>query len=70
MYPLTHDGVLRICKEQWGVDEHGLSQNDRRYLLALQDGPRGLTAVMALLPVARAPAPGPDDRLGEGRPSR
>ena len=53
MYPLTRDGLLRICGEQWGVDEHGLSQNDCRYLRALLDGPRGLNAVTALLPVGR-----------------
>lgn len=53
MYPLTNEGLMRICREQWGVDEHGLSENDRRYLRALAAGPRGLTAIGALLPVGR-----------------
>lgn len=53
MYPLTPEGVHRVCGEQWGVDAHGLTENDRRYLRALAGGPRGLTALGALLPVGR-----------------
>ncbi|MDO8836864.1 MAG: Holliday junction DNA helicase RuvB C-terminal domain-containing protein [Vicinamibacterales bacterium] len=53
MYPLTHEGLQRVCNEQWGVDAQGLTGNDRRYLRALSGGPRGLTALGALLPVGR-----------------
>jgi Holliday junction resolvasome RuvABC ATP-dependent DNA helicase subunit len=52
-YPLSRDGVQRVCDEQWGVDVAGLTENDRRYLRALACGPRGSTALGALLPVGR-----------------
>jgi Holliday junction resolvasome RuvABC ATP-dependent DNA helicase subunit len=52
-YPLSRDGVQRVCDEQWGVDVAGLTENDRRYLRALAGGPRGSTALGALLPVGR-----------------
>ncbi|MEW5983006.1 MAG: AAA family ATPase [Acidobacteriota bacterium] len=53
MYPLTTEGLRRISAEQWGVDENGLGENDRRYLRALRDGPRGQAALASLLPVGR-----------------
>ncbi len=53
MYPLTSEGLTRISAEQWGVDENGLGENDRRYLRALRDGPRGQAALASLLPVGR-----------------
>lgn len=52
-YPLNEMGLERISTESWRVDTHGLRQLDHTYLKALQSGPRGLSALVSLLPVER-----------------
>jgi holliday junction DNA helicase RuvB len=52
-YPLSLPGLQRLSSEQWQVDEHGLNNNDRRYLGALKSGPKGLNSLVQLLPVGR-----------------
>jgi Holliday junction DNA helicase RuvB len=52
-YLLTLPGLQRLSSEQWQVDEHGLNNNDRRYLGALKSAPKGLNSLVQLLPVGR-----------------
>jgi holliday junction DNA helicase RuvB len=52
-YPLTQQGLERMSTEVWQVDEHGLRQIDYKYLKALESNPKGLNALVSLLPVGR-----------------
>ena len=52
-YPLTQQGLERMSAEVWQVDEHGLRQIDYKYLKALESNPKGLNALVSLLPVGR-----------------
>jgi holliday junction DNA helicase RuvB len=52
-YPLDNAGLRRMSAEAWLVDEHGLRENDLRYLRALLDGRRGVAALTSMLPVGR-----------------
>lgn len=49
-FPLSPEGLDRIAKEAWKVDRLGLAQNDRAYLEALGDGPKGFGALATILP--------------------
>lgn len=53
MYPLDLEGLRRMARESWQVDEDGLRPVDLRYLRALQGAHRGLEALTQLLPVGR-----------------
>lgn len=52
-YPLTQQGLERMSAEVWQVDEHGLRRIDYKYLKALESNPKGLNALVSLLPVGR-----------------
>ena len=52
-YPLTLEGLARLANEAWGVGSLGLSANDRMYLQALGDGPKGFGALTTILPVGK-----------------
>jgi Holliday junction DNA helicase RuvB len=52
-YPLTKAGVHEAMATGWNVDDNGLTPNDREYLGALSDGPKGLTALSAMVSCGR-----------------
>lgn len=52
-YPLTKAGVQEAMARVWNVDDNGLTPNDRDYLGALSDGPKGLTALSAMVSCER-----------------
>jgi Holliday junction DNA helicase RuvB len=48
-YSLNRAGLQAAMAQGWDVDENGLTRNDIEYLDALAAGPRGLSALSALL---------------------
>ncbi len=48
--PLTREGLLKLARTEWHVDERGLTTKDYQYLAALESGPKGLPALQQLLP--------------------
>jgi holliday junction DNA helicase RuvB len=52
-YPLTREGLHRLMKETWLTDSNGLTNSDLLYLRAVEQAPRGISALTSLLPCAR-----------------
>ena len=52
-YPVTEAGVHEAMARGWNVDAHGLTPTDREYLEALSAGPKGLTALSAMVTCER-----------------
>ena len=48
--PLTREALLKVAREEWHMDERGLTAKDYQYLQALESGPKGLPALQQLLP--------------------
>lgn len=48
--PLTREALLRVAREEWHLDERGLTTKDYQYLQALESGAKGLPALQQLLP--------------------
>jgi Holliday junction DNA helicase RuvB len=52
-YPLTIGGLHRLMKQTWLTDANGLTRNDLLYLRAVEEVPRGISALTSLLPCAK-----------------
>jgi Holliday junction DNA helicase RuvB len=52
-YPISVPGIEEAMSRVWNVDPNGLTNNDREYLTALESGPKGLSALTAMLSANR-----------------
>lgn len=53
LYPISEAGVHKAMSLGWNVDSNGLTPNDHEYLQALAPGPKGLSALTAIMTCQR-----------------
>jgi Holliday junction resolvasome RuvABC ATP-dependent DNA helicase subunit len=52
-YPLSERGIRDVMAKFWELDPNGLTPNDLAYLEAVQEAPRGVQALVTILPCGK-----------------